>query len=146
MVAFTAAGDSVESEHAKIVLGDVPSQPPSAPSKDPGASAGTRLEIHYAALPTTLDGGLAIESYCLEMDDGAGGELAAITGLEVASLATSQLITTGIRQGATYRVRYRARNAYGWGPYSATAAILAAQAPERPPAAPQVLAVSDTAL
>jgi hypothetical protein len=41
-------------------------------------------------------------------------------------------------------VRYRARNAYGWGPYSATAAILAAQAPEPPPAAPEILAVSDT--
>jgi hypothetical protein len=89
IVAFTEAGDSVESEHARIVLGDVPGQPPSAPTKDLSASTGTRLAVAYAGLPTALDGGLAIESYSLEMDDGSGGEMVAITGLEVASLATS---------------------------------------------------------
>jgi len=122
----------------------VPSQPPSAPAKEESASSGSRLLIDYAALPAELNGGLHIESYSLEIDDGEGGAFVALTGLAVPSLATSQLITTGVREGVTYRVRYRARNAYGWGPYSVTAAILAAQAPAQPPTAPGVVSVSDT--
>lgn len=127
-----------------ITLGDVPSQPPAPPAKETLASSGSALKINYAPLSGTLSGGLAIESYSLEIDDGEGGAFMALTGLTVSSLATTQLISTGVSQGAVYRVRYRARNAYGWGPYSAVAAILAAQAPNQPPSSPQVLAVSDT--
>jgi titin len=144
LTAFTEAGDSIESEHATITLGDVPGQPPSAPTKVASTSSASRLTIEYPALDASLNGGLPIESYSLEMDDGEGGAFVALTGLAVPSLATTQLITTGVSEGETYRLRYRARNAYGWGAYSATVGILAAQAPGRPPSAPSILSVSDT--
>lgn len=141
---LTEAGDSIESEHATITLGDVPSKPPSAPTKVAAASSGSKLLIEYASLVPALNGGLSIESYSLEIDDGLGGEFVVETGLTTASLATSHLLATRIVQGRTYRVRYRAWNAYGWSPYSETAGILAAQTPDQPSAAPVIEATSDT--
>lgn len=123
---YTQAGDSVDSEHATIVLGDVPEKPASPPSKEAASSSASRLKIVYSALPTSATRGLPIESYSLEMDDGAGGDFQPLTGLAAPSLATSHLVATGISEGKLYRVRYRAMNAYGWGPYSEIASILAA--------------------
>jgi len=146
LVAYTEAGDSIESEHATITLGDVPDKPSNAPYKDSAASSGSRLLIRYDALAESANGGLALESYSLEIDDGVGGEFSILTGFTTASLATSHLVTTGISQGLSYRVRYRAKNAYGWSEYSETAIILAAQPPAKPVAAPQTVSTSDTTI
>jgi len=42
---FTDAGDTIESEHATITLGDVPDQPPNGPVKVASASSASRLMI-----------------------------------------------------------------------------------------------------
>jgi hypothetical protein len=123
---FTTAGDQVDSEQATITLGDVPGAPTLAPSLDLSGSSASRLLIDYPAIPASLNGGLVVESYSLELDDGAGGSFTQRTGFTVNSLATSFLITTNIMEGTVYQARYRARNAYGWGPYSPVSALLAA--------------------
>jgi hypothetical protein len=64
--------------------------------------------ISYPTLATSLNGGLTISSYSLEMDDGLGGLFTVLTGYTTSSLATTHLINTGIIQGRTYRTRYRA--------------------------------------
>jgi hypothetical protein len=136
LVVFTEAGDSADSEHATITLGAAPSQPPRAPNKEAASSSGSRLLIRYDPLASAFELGLPVESYSLEIDDGQGGAFRVLTGFSASSLATSHLITTGVTQGLTYRVRYRALNPYGWSDYSPIAAILAAQPPAKPSSAP----------
>ena len=146
LVVYTEAGDSIQSEHATIILGDVPNTPPTAPRKDAAASSGSKLLINYDTLAASANGGLPLESYSLEIDDGVGGAFTILTGFTTASLASSHLVTTGISKGRSYRIRYRAKNAYGWSDYSATATVLAAQAPAKPTSAPAVVSTSDSAI
>lgn len=141
---YTQAGDTALSEHATITLADVPDQPTVIPYKDTSSSTGSRLLIKYDALASSENGGLPVLSYSLEIDDGLGGDFSALTGGTVASLATSHLLTSGVSQGLSYRLRYRAQNSYGWSPYSSTASILAAQPPDQPSAAPVIVSTSDT--
>lgn len=93
---YTEAGDSSSSEHEVITLGDVPNQPTVVPYKDTTQSTGSQLLINYDALAASENGGLAILSYSLEMDDGQGGVYTALTGAATASLASSHFITTSI--------------------------------------------------
>jgi hypothetical protein len=123
---YNEAGDVAFSEHRTITLGDVPDTPAVAPYKDTSASSGSRLLVMYDALSSSENGGLPVLSYSLEIDDGVGGDFYALTGSTVASLATSHLLSTGISQGLTYRLRYRAHNDYGWSEYSSIATILVA--------------------
>lgn len=67
---YTEAGDSSSSEHEVITLGDVPNQPTTVPYKDTTQSTGSQLLINYDALASSENGGLAILSYSLEIDDG----------------------------------------------------------------------------
>jgi hypothetical protein len=105
---YTQAGDTAFSEHVTIALADVPDQPAVAPYKDTSFSTGSQLLIIYGALATSENGGLPVLSYSLEIDDGLGGDFSALTGEPVASLATSHLLTSGVSQGLSYRLRYRA--------------------------------------
>lgn len=47
-------------------------------------------------------------------------------------MLTSHTVTAGVSAGATYLLRVTARNAHGWGPVSASAALVAASTPEAP--------------
>jgi len=49
------------------------------------------------------------------------------------TLDTEVLVTTGIVKGRIYRVRYRAVNSIGPGPWSAVNYIAAATVPKAPP-------------
>ncbi len=73
--------------------------------------------------------GAAISSYHIAIDDGLGGAFVELQGDSVASLSRSAQKATGVVQGRYYRVRYRARNVIGPGPWSSTAYILAADTP-----------------
>lgn len=53
-------------------------------------------------------------------------------GLSPSSTATSFLRTSGITGGLTYRFRVRARNKYGFGPYSDVVSIITALPPSAP--------------
>lgn len=70
------------------------------------------------------------------MDDGEGGDFAALLGNETQgdSLATRHTVAYGLQEGVLYRFRYRARNVNGWSAFSSIAYIRAATVPARPPA------------
>ena len=95
-------------------------------------------------LASILYNGLEIDSYSIEIDDGLSGPFRALTGFPVLSLATNEFIYSGINKGVTYRLRYRAHNFYGWGPYSAISTVLASQKPSIPVSAPQILSTTDS--
>lgn len=105
----------------------VPAQPPSSPQRG-SLTDGTQLEVLYAAYPQ--DGGAVIEAYELEIDRGDGS---GFVSAESPSLANSAIISEGIVSGATYSVRYRARNVHGWSEsYSAELTIVAASVSSAP--------------
>jgi hypothetical protein len=60
----------LDSEYSTIVLGDVPNQPSTAPTKILSLSSSTVLTISYPALATGDMNGLPVISYSLEIDDG----------------------------------------------------------------------------
>jgi hypothetical protein len=54
-------------------------------------------------------------------------------------------LSSGIVSGSVYRIKYRAQNFNGWGPFSETAYIKAATKPEKP-FAPTFVSSSDASL
>lgn len=66
-------------------------------------------------------GGGVIDSYELDIDNGAGGSFTEVVGF-----------TTNIASGLHYNFRYRVHNAQGWGNYSQNGTILAATVPYAP--------------
>lgn len=85
------------------------------------------------ANPVPGNGGSPIISYELQIDDGKFGSFTSIVGYDSNSLLTVYTLKTGIVKGTTYRMRYRAKNLIGWGPFSQDAVILAANTPSIPP-------------
>ena len=47
---------------------------------------------------------------------------------------TEAIITSGITSGSTYLLKVRAKNVYGWGPFSSSLSIVAATVPGAPSA------------
>jgi len=90
--------------------------------------------VTWAATEGDDTGGSEILSYQLEMDDGDGGDFLKLTGgQESQYLKLSYTVTAGIKEGVTFRFRFRARNAVGWSEYSPITYIEAASTPGRPP-------------
>jgi hypothetical protein len=78
----------------------------------------------------SADWGLSqITGYGLEIDDGSAGDF---TPLGPPSMIVEHSVQ--VERGLTYRLRYRAQNSVGWGPYSQILRALAAQPPCRPAA------------
>jgi len=79
------------------------------------------------------------------MDDGEGGDFVSIHGFSPLSMITHFTAVENIHKGRPHRFRYRARNAVGWGPFSAEASVLAATKPSAPEA-PKFSSCSTTVL
>ena len=76
------------------------------------------------------NGGSAIISYQLEYDDASGATIwTVISGYPTNSLLQQGTVSSSITIGATYKFRYRAKNLFGWGPYSDTLDLYAASVP-----------------
>ena len=142
--AFNADG-SIISEVATITLGDVPSLPPSAPTKDQSQGSTTSLHVVLDGLSTEETQGLTILSYCLEIDRLGTATFESVAGCETASLLLSHTVTS-LTTGNSYGFRYKARNAYGWGEYSEAATLLVATEPATPSFAPTFTSSTDTEL
>jgi len=69
-----------------------------------------------------------IISYQLQWDQGAG-TYADLVGFPVNSLATLFTVSNGVLGGKDYKFKVRARNIYGFGPYSAIATFKSSQEP-----------------
>ena len=105
------------------------------PISDPLVTSSSRIKVTFAN-PVPSNGGSAIISYELQMDDGLSGEFSSIVGYSVNSLLTAYTVTSGIVKGREYRFRYRVRNSIGWSDFSDESAILAATIPS-PPGVPK---------
>ena len=89
-----------------------------------------QLEINWQFLTTYEQrGGSVIDSYELQVDDGASGAFMEVIGYTEPYTLNSLLIDDNIQSGLTYRVRYRAHNVHGWSDFSPTLLILAATVP-----------------
>lgn len=80
----------------------------------------------------TENGSSEILSYSLEIDDGTGGDFTSVVGLVSDYLKKEFTITSNIVKRTLYRLRYRARNAIGWGAYSPIVYVRAANIPSAP--------------
>ena len=93
----------------------------------------TQLDVYWTALNLYDAGGSQVLSYHLQYDNAT----AAVTWLDVVGLAPDSMLLTVIVSsqvvsGDMYGFRVRARNIFGWGPYSQVTYIQAAREPAKP--------------
>jgi len=65
------------------------------------------------------------------IDDGMSGKFTSLNGFAQNSLLTTFTTSQNILKGRNHRLKYRAKNIVGWGPYSDESFVLAATVPER---------------
>lgn len=109
-------------------------EPSAVPAPTRGSATGpTQLEVNWSSLTTPDDGSSAVLSYHLQYDDGtAAVTWTDVIGLTPDSLATTVIVSSGVISGTEYGFRVRARNIFGWGPYSVVTYIQAAREPDVP--------------
>lgn len=96
------------------------------------------LSVQWSALTSgsSQSGGATsvITSYNVQWDSGLplSSSWVDLQGASTNSLATS-FQTSSVTPGASYRVKVRAKNSYGWGPFSSILTITTALAPNAPP-------------
>jgi hypothetical protein len=81
-----------------VVLAAVPDAPSSAPSSDAAVTSSSQIGVIYGPLTAAQNGGSAVLSYELQVDDGEGGAYHSLIGNETAgdSLATTYVLGQGI--------------------------------------------------
>lgn len=122
--------DGIESDLSEsIILADFPDKPLSIPTRNVATSQSV-VAINIVEVPG--DHGAVIETYEIEIDDGLGNQFIPIQGHDQDSLLLSVQYSTNVVSSRHYRVRYRARNEIGFGPYSDVAYILTAVKPSQP--------------
>ena len=77
------------------------------------------------------DGGSSITSYHLVWDEGTGTTDRDLVGLVVPYTLTSHTVSISGSVGTPYNFKVRAKNIYGWGPYSNIVSILASDVPSQ---------------
>ena len=95
-----------ESGIVSSVLAGVPGKPSAGPLPDLSATSANQIKVTWTE--PSDDGGSAIISYSLEMDDGIGGDFNPLIGFESAYLLLYYTVTENIVQATNYRLRYRA--------------------------------------
>jgi hypothetical protein len=92
----------------------------------------TQIVVDYPTLESSLTGGSQILSLNLKWDKGLGNNVwYSLIGENPDSLSSTFTIS-GLVTGRTYKFMYRARNAHGWGPFSASQDVIAAIKPAKP--------------
>ena len=116
----------------------VPGKPTNPPANVPSQTTATVIYVSYEAVHD--NGGSAITSYNIYMDDGLGGAYAApVTN---ALLLTYNTAFVTLTSGRTYRFKYSAINSEGEGTVSDEISILAATTPSVPLALTRVVSSS----
>jgi hypothetical protein len=126
--AFNREGEVDSLAPASILFAAIPSKPPSPPALDSSWSNSTFLQVSIAELGSSATGNSPVQAYGLEVDTGHQERFQEVG-------QPSMVLSHGLaaERGVTYRLRYRARNSVGWGPYSDVGSVLAASAPSAPP-------------
>jgi titin len=111
--------------------GAVAQTPPTAgPTAARGsATNGDQIEVTWAALDPSLNGGSAVTGYELWGDSGAGGALAYLAAV---SAGLTRAVTTPVTAGNPYKYAVKAVNVHGAGPLGATLEVVAAALPGPP--------------
>jgi len=144
VTAFNRDG-STDSDIATITLGDVPLAPPTAPFKLQSMSSTSTIAVQIDAIPASEQEGLTVVSYCLEIDDNLDNVFREVNGCITTSMALTHIVR-GLELGSIHAFRYKARNAYGWSPYSQTAYLKVATEPGKPMTKPNFISSSETAM
>lgn len=111
----------------------VPHTPTQAPTRGL-LTSDTQLEVEWEFVTDMIKaGGSDITSYSLYIDDGNGGEFYEVDG-DTKGLYTlnSIIVQSGIASGATYRVKYKVSNIYGFSQFSPISTITAMTVPGAP--------------
>lgn len=100
------------------------------------ATTDSVLQVDWAAPTGTNNGGSAILGYAVYWDSataGSGSQVwTELIGESSTHTALTYSRTTGITGGKTYAVKVKAKNKWGWGPFSSVTSILAATVPGPP--------------
>lgn len=121
-------GDYSELNTGGATIETVPLQMP-APTFVAASSNNNQVSLSWSAVTGASAGGqnVAITSYVLEWDAGAGGSFSTHQ-----TLSTTSAVSTGLTGGTTYKYRIAAQNKHGVGTQSAELTVLAAQKPDKP--------------
>jgi len=88
----------------------------------------SQIEVKWDLLDEDLEnGGSEILSYNLQWDEGNGLVNVNLVGWSTPYLHPYFIVTSGVTAGGFYKFQYRARNIYGWGPFSDVVTIKAAR-------------------
>lgn len=101
------------------------------------------MKILISEFTAAMDGGADIISYEIQIDDGLNGPFRTVLGGDGYTLDTQILVTSDIIKGRQYRLRYRAINVIGSGPWSDLKYVIASTYPKAPPQ-PQYVFVDNT--
>jgi len=97
-------------------------------------SDGNKLKILIDEFLESQSGGADIISYEIQIDDGLNGAFNTVLGGQEGYTLDSEItITQNIVKGRQYRLRYRAINLIGEGPWSDLAYVVASTFPKAPP-------------
>jgi hypothetical protein len=120
--AANADGAHVEVEPSAVV----------APSR--GILTGpTQLDVYWTALNLYDAGGSPVLSYHLQYDNATNADKwLDVVGLAPDSMLLTVIVSSEVVSGDMYGFRVRARNIFGWGPYSTVTYIQAAREPAKP--------------
>ena len=117
----------VNSEGAQVrVIPEAPNIPRRAAETSTG-----QIEVEWDLLSAPNNGDSEIISYHLVWDAGTGTTTVALVGLVSDYTLGSYTATTGVQMGDPYLFKVRARNVYGWGPYSPEVEIVASDVPSQ---------------
>lgn len=112
---------------AGATLGNVPAQT-AVPTA--GAGTTTSIPVSWTALTPTQANGAPILSYSLEWDQGTSTWVP-LTGGSSNDLATTYTVTGNFPASSAYKFRVKAKNLYGWGPYSTVLSVITATVPAK---------------
>jgi hypothetical protein len=109
--ALNARGSSFDSAPSNVVVPATTAVAPTIGAASPGSAQAT---VNWTA--PVSDGGSPITGYEVRVVDSANAQVGA---LRPAGAAATNLVVTGLTNGAAYQFQVRALNAVGAGPYSA---------------------------
>lgn len=86
-----------------VIAANLPSKPVNPPTIT--LVTPNSISLTLQPIPDASNGGSAITSYIVQMDDGLGGEFKTVS-----DALTLNLIFSGLQQSRFYRIKYAARN------------------------------------
>lgn len=107
----------------------MPSAPFTVPTEGPSTTT-DQIHVLIDALPESETGGSPIISYQIDTDSGTGEqEWTELKGYS-SNDASLEFIETELQISVEYKLRFRARNIFGWGDYSEIGAIKTIMKPD----------------